>query len=66
MLKLKFAALAALVLLSGLAAGANLDGRKSYIVQLGDAPAATYAGGVAGIAATLDGKSLGGHSALSW
>jgi hypothetical protein len=52
MLKLKFAALAALVLLSGLAAGANLDGRKSYIVQLGDAPAATYAGGVAGIPAT--------------
>jgi hypothetical protein len=73
MLKLKFAALAALVLLSGLAAGASLDGRKSYIVQLGDAPAATYAGGVAGIAATqpapgarFDASSLNAQTYISY
>ena len=65
MLKFKLAALAALALVSGLAAAAG-DGRKTYIVQLTDEPAASYQGGVAGLAATqpaaggrLDGRS--GH-----
>lgn len=65
MLKFKLAALAALALVSGLAAAAG-DGRKTYIVQLTDEPAASYQGGVAGLAATqpaaggrLDGRA--GH-----
>ena len=33
-------------------AHAQADGRKGYIVQLSDAPAASYTGGVAGLAAT--------------
>ena len=52
MLKLKVVALATLALLCGLAVGAGLEGRRTYIVQLGDAPAVTYQGGVAGLAAT--------------
>lgn len=51
MQKLNFAALAALALVSGLAAAAG-DGRKTYIVQLSDEPAASYRGGVAGFVAT--------------
>lgn len=50
--KLKPAALATLVLLSGLAAGAMAQERKTYIVQLKDEPVASYQGGVAGLAAT--------------
>ncbi|MFG6430178.1 S8 family peptidase [Roseateles sp. LYH14W] len=45
--------LAALSLLSAaMAAGAQNAQQKQYIVRLADAPAATYQGGVAGIAAT--------------
>ncbi|MBA4177034.1 MAG: peptidase S8 and S53 subtilisin kexin sedolisin [Leptothrix sp. (in: Bacteria)] len=51
MLKTRFAALAALALATGLASAAG-DGRKTYIVQLTDEPAATYQGGVGGLAAT--------------
>ncbi len=51
-LQLKPAALATLVLLSGLAVGAQADDRKVYIVQLKDEPAASYQGGVSGYAAT--------------
>ena len=36
----------------GLHASAQSTGKKVYVVQLADAPAATYSGGVAGIAAT--------------
>ena len=52
MLKFKFAALAALALVSGMATAAGGDGRKTYIVQLTGEPAASYQGGVAGLAAT--------------
>ena len=52
MQKFRLAALAALALVSGLAAAAGGDGRKTYIVQLTDEPAASYQGGVAGLAAT--------------
>jgi subtilisin family serine protease len=39
--------------LFGLAAVANAaDGRRAYLVQLSDKPAATYEGGIAGLAAT--------------
>ncbi|MFG6457705.1 S8 family serine peptidase [Roseateles sp. BYS96W] len=51
-MKLKPAALATLVLASGLATGAFAQDRKTYIVQLKDEPAASYQGGVAGLAAT--------------
>ncbi|MET0855672.1 MAG: protease inhibitor I9 family protein, partial [Telluria sp.] len=46
--------LATLALLSSLAlnAAAQQEVRRSYIVQLADKPAATYAGGVASMAAT--------------
>ena len=64
MLKFRLAALAALALASGLAAAASTDGRKTYIIQLTDEPAASYQGGVAGLAATqpaaggrLDGRA---------
>jgi hypothetical protein len=44
---------AAAVLLSGLAAAAVAqEARRPYIVQLADAPAASYSGGVAGLKAT--------------
>ncbi|MDM4767013.1 S8 family serine peptidase [Pelomonas sp. SE-A7] len=43
--------LAALALMAG-AACADDDTRRPYVVQLADAPAASYAGGVAGLAAT--------------
>ncbi len=52
MTKLRIAAWTALALASGLAFGANVDGRKTYIVQLNDEPAASYAGSIAGLAAT--------------
>lgn len=52
MMKLKPAALATLVLLSGLATGAMAQDRKTYLVQLKDEPAATYQGGVSGLEAT--------------
>ena len=53
MKKLQLAVLAALSLLSGLAGSATpADGRKTYIVQLRAEPAASYQGGVAGLAAT--------------
>ena len=45
-------ALAAGLLALGLGAQAQTASQKIYIVQLADAPAATYAGGVSGIAAT--------------
>ena len=44
--------LAAGLLALGLGAQAQTASQKIYIVQLADAPAATYAGGVSGIAAT--------------
>jgi len=52
MLKLRFVALAALALLCAPVVGADLQGRRTYIVQLGDAPAVTYQGGVPGLPAT--------------
>src|SRR5438045_9086063 len=52
MLKLKVVVLAALALFCASAAGADFTGRKTYIVQLGDAPAVTYQGGVPGLPAT--------------
>ncbi|WP_457420199.1 S8 family serine peptidase [Roseateles sp. P5_E7] len=51
-MKLTPAALATLILASGLATGAFAQDRKTYIVQLKDEPAASYQGGVAGLAAT--------------
>ena len=51
-MKLTPAALATLVLASGLATSAFAQDRKTYIVQLKDEPAASYQGGVAGLAAT--------------
>ncbi|MEJ6001566.1 S8 family peptidase [Paucibacter soli] len=51
-MKLKPAALATLVLLSSLATAAMAQERKTYLVQLNNEPAATYQGGVAGLAAT--------------
>lgn len=53
MMKLRPISWAALVLLSGLTASAAAqETRRPYIVQLQDAPAASYTGGVAGLAAT--------------
>ena len=49
---LKPAALAALVLLSGVATSSLAQSRKTYIVQLKDEPAASYQGTVSGYAAT--------------
>ncbi|PTT91599.1 peptidase S8 and S53 subtilisin kexin sedolisin [Pelomonas sp. HMWF004] len=51
-MKLKPAALATLVLLSGLATSAFAQDRKTYIVQLKDEPAASYTGTIAGLEAT--------------
>ena len=51
-MKLKPAALATLVLLSGLATSSFAQDRKTYIVQLKDEPAASYQGTIAGLAAT--------------
>lgn len=51
-MKMKPAALAALVLLSGLATSSFAQDRKTYIVQLKDEPAASYQGNVPGYAAT--------------
>ena len=51
-MKLKPAALATLVLLSGLATSSFAQDRKTYIVQLKDEPAASYQGTVSGYAAT--------------
>ncbi len=51
-MKLKPAALATLVLLSGLATSSFAQDRKTYIVQLKDEPAASYQGTVSGLAAT--------------
>lgn len=45
-------ALAVGLLAVAVAAGAQTGARKTYIVQLADAPAATYTGSVAGLAAT--------------
>jgi subtilisin family serine protease len=45
-------ALAAGLLAVASAASAQIDTRKVYIVQLADAPAATYTGNIAGLAAT--------------
>ena len=44
--------LAMSLLAASLGAHAQTDGKKVYIVQLADAPVATYAGGTSGIAAT--------------
>lgn len=53
MKKFQVAALAALALAAGMASAAPAnDGRKTYIVQLSDEPAASYKGGIAGLAAT--------------
>ena len=51
-MKLKPAALATLVLLSGLATSSFAQDRKTYIVQLRGEPAAAYQGSVDGFAAT--------------
>ncbi|MCE4553706.1 S8 family serine peptidase [Roseateles cellulosilyticus] len=51
-MKLTPAALATLILASGLATGAFAQDRKTYIVQLKDEPAASYTGTVAGLTAT--------------
>ncbi|MFT7722135.1 MAG: S8 family serine peptidase [Roseateles sp.] len=51
-MKLKPAALATLVLFSGLATGALAQERKTYIVQLKDEPAVSYQGTVSGLPAT--------------
>ncbi|MFG6468099.1 S8 family serine peptidase [Roseateles sp. BYS87W] len=51
-MKMKPAALATLVLLSGLATSSFAQDRKTYIVQLKDEPAASYQGTVPGYAAT--------------
>jgi len=51
-MKLKPAALATLVLLSSLATAAMAQERKTYLVQLNNEPAATYQGGIEGLAAT--------------
>ncbi|MGM9482601.1 S8 family serine peptidase [Roseateles sp. NT4] len=51
-MKMKPAALATLVLLSGLATSSFAQDRKTYIVQLKDEPAASYQGSVSGLAAT--------------
>ncbi len=51
-MKLKPAALATLVLVSGLATSAFAQDRKTYIVQLKDEPAVTYTGTVQGLEAT--------------
>lgn len=45
-------ALAAGLLALAFSSGAQTAAKKIYIVQLADAPAATYAGGIAGLAAT--------------
>jgi len=47
--------LVAAVLAASLSAGAQTASTKTYIVELADAPAATYGGGVAGLAATRPG-----------
>jgi len=51
-MKLRPVSLATLALLSALASNAMAQERRTYIVQLADQPAASYAGGVAGYAAT--------------
>ncbi|WP_241516909.1 S8 family serine peptidase [Roseateles puraquae] len=51
-MKLKPAALATLLLATGLATSAFAQDRKTYIVQLKDEPAASYQGGVTGLTAT--------------
>ncbi len=51
-MKLKSASIAALVLLGGFSAAALAQSRSTYIVQLAAEPVATYAGTVAGYAAT--------------
>lgn len=51
-MKLKPAALATLVLFSGLATSAFAQDRKTYIVQLKDEPAVSYTGTISGLAAT--------------
>ncbi|MEO6278468.1 S8 family serine peptidase [Roseateles sp.] len=51
-MKLKPAALATLVLLSGLATSSFAQDRKTYIVQLKDEPAVSYQGTVPGLTAT--------------
>lgn len=48
--------LAAGLLALGLSAGAQTAAKKTYIVQLSDAPVATYAGGVGTLAATAPAK----------
>ena len=45
-------ALAVGLLALSLGAGAQTAGKKTYIVQLADAPAATYSGGIGGLAST--------------
>lgn len=55
-MKLKPAALATLVLLSGLATSSFAQDRKTYIVQLKDEPAASYQGTISGLAATQPAK----------
>ncbi|CAN5147232.1 hypothetical protein BH11PSE10_BH11PSE10_07500 [soil metagenome] len=53
MMKLRPISLATLALLSGLATSAIADdARRTYIVRLADEPAASYSGGVAGLAPT--------------
>ncbi|WP_035372814.1 S8 family serine peptidase [Pseudoduganella violaceinigra] len=52
-MKLRPLSLAVMAVLSGLAVQASAeDARHSYIVQLADAPAANYTGGVSGLSAT--------------
>lgn len=51
-MKMKPAALATLVLLSGLATSSFAQDRKTYIVQLKDEPAVSYQGTISGLEAT--------------
>jgi hypothetical protein len=52
-MKLRLVSAAALLLLSGTVASVHADEqRRAYIVQLADKPAASYTGGIAGLAAT--------------
>jgi len=51
-MKLRPVSLAALALISSIATSAMADERRTYIVQLAEEPAASYAGGVAGLPAT--------------
>ena len=51
-MKLRPISIAALALISALASNAMAQERRTYIVQLADEPAASYVGGVSGLAST--------------